>query len=1180
MGIMRNRRLILLPLLAAAVIYAEPKLDHGGKSLDFGKFQIPRKEQTAGGKNLIKNGNFDWENPLEITQIPGRNLNRKVGKYWHSTALIWSKDDKLRKKIYPEMRIKAEKDSAGRKNVFVIENRMEAGRYLDGNGNPMLAVYLFQNVPLTASDKPESYWFRMKAKGNFCNVRGNRLVMLICSFKNGTGKEAVSTGKSLHHRFGIAQGSWQDLSVKVTVPPGTKICTVRICLYGLGKFAFDDIRFEKAKETKSASVKIYPMYLFDNTAYLGTGQANVVKFGTVNRLWNETKDVKLHLILPDGVAAVSCSRRGKLSGRKSLGGGKTEYVFDIGADPISRDSYFKRSPNIILNVTAPASERDLEGICFLSRNGKKGEIEHFKMRIVPSFRSRQPKLFKTGICDLQNDLIFTENAAESYADFYLHAGMNVIHSEDKPGLGLQNLLHKKYGLDRCVTPAWAVNGYRFGFIKGFPNEIAFLDVEGKVVKYRGFPAVCPTAVYTEDPKFLGLMQPILDRELKRFELILPNWEPFVFDGRGCFCSRCRQEFIRYTKGKLKEQQIEESWPKKVAALYPEIWKKFRSIQHANVVRTMEKLVSETGKKMGKETHFVPEIEWATVTETGNSGPFAKQYDPLDYLNDLPWLAPWGPYLYTNTSKLYQYYPGLNIIQLFACEDMVKFINEHSRNGRKPKLIGMPGGGYGGAMSEPEALAMDTVSTFVAGFNGSIPWTFPFGCDYRWWRALARANDMIALNEDIVMNGSKVTGSVKIMPRTKLPSVLLPTHWGDSGSNFADRVPSVRGQSILQHRAFRKGKTTVVAVANFWAKGECFFTLAIDDLPSGKYAVTDQNGVFYGIFSNAELKKGILLQTGALRWNFFRFEKNGAVDKKLMTQQQMQKEMESVRKQVEAAAEKDDLYSRTIRAEETRLTQGNDLTQVKEIRVGGISLKAEGQFLRITAPDYTLLLSPDKGGRIAEYASRNEFLVKNGNGHLAQDGFWGPRAATMHADGIYKLISCKESNGGIEVCMEHRILPQENHLLAGLEIQKKYRFGKDGFQAETTVRNKSDADRVFRFRYHNLPEPLRNPHTVYLIGKQRFERTFNIKMYRFGAPDPDVESLAGNGRVEDAAPGMITLLSGENAPAWKMVFPPEKIQAAVFWDSLHGSSAEIIFRKTLLKPGESETFSMSWGKQQD
>ena len=126
----------LLPLLlTAAVSHAEPKLDRGGKSLDFGNFRIPRKEQAAEGDNLIKIGNFDQEDQLKIMPVPGLNLNCKIGKYWHSTALIWSPDEELRKKIYPEMRICVEKDSAGRKNVFAVNTR----RYNfpeTGNGAP------------------------------------------------------------------------------------------------------------------------------------------------------------------------------------------------------------------------------------------------------------------------------------------------------------------------------------------------------------------------------------------------------------------------------------------------------------------------------------------------------------------------------------------------------------------------------------------------------------------------------------------------------------------------------------------------------------------------------------------------------------------------------------------------------------------------------------------------------------------------------------------------------------------------------------------------------------------------------------------------------------------------------------------------------------------------------------
>ena len=1171
----------LLLVLAGPAVYAGPQLDRGGKSLDFENFPISRKAEKNDGENLIQNGTFDSEKPLFITEKDKSNRYHWIGKYWRSRAQIWTKDEDLKGKIFPHICISTKSESSERKNVLILENRSEIIPYLDSEGKPMLANSLIQKIPLEESEHPGSYLFSMKAKGNFGNVPGLRRVMLICNFRDGTEKNAKSTGKPFLHKFSVKQGQWQDLNAKVTVPPGTKICEISICLYGVGKFSFDDIRFEKTKETKTASVKIYPMHLFDNTAYLGNGQANVIKFGIANQLWDNTKQVKLHLILPDGIKAIACSQQGKLTKTGKADGGNTEYVFDIGSWPLSKNNYFANSPNIILDVTAPASDRVLEEICYLSRNGEKGDIEHFKMRIVPSFKSRTPKLFKSGMCDLNGDLYFYDKAAECYADFYLNAGMNILHGYD--GVNFRNVLwnelHDKNGMDRCSTVRWAANGCRFGYKGKIPDEIAFLDIGGKPFKDRiQYSYVCPTVVYKEDPKFLAVMQPILDRELKNLEMALPNWEPYGLDGRGCFCARCREEFIQYARGKLNEADIRANWPKKVAAVYPEIWKKFRSVQHAKVVRTMEKLVSEAGKKLGKETHFIPEITWDSITRVGNAGSSAKQYDPLDYLDDLPWLAPWGPYLYSDTKKPYQYYPGLNIIQLFALEEMKNFVTKHSKNGKGPKLIAMPGGGYGGAMSEPEALAMDTVSAFVAGFNGSIPWTFPFGCDYRWWRALAKANDMIAQNEDVVFNGSKVSSSVTIKPQTKLPRILIPGNWEECLLGFANTIPTLKGQSILQQRAFRKGDVTVVAVANFWAKGECFFSLAISDLPAGKYAVSDQYGISYGVFTDKELRKGILLQTGALRWKFFRFEKNGNLGKNLITQERMHKEMESVRKQLEAAADKDNAHSAAIEAEETRLTRKNSLSDIRSFRSGDVSLKAEGQFLRIGAPAYSLLLAPDEGGRILECVSGNDVLVKKGAGHIGQDGFWGPRAATMSLSDSYKLISCRPAKTGIEVELEYDI-QRKNRLLDGLKIRKTWRFEKEGFQVSAVVGNASGTDRAFHFRYHNAPEYLRNPNGIYQIGEQVFERTFNVNMYRFGKPDAEVESLLkGAGQVKDLPVGGITLRPDRKAAAWKMGFPLEKAQAAVFWDSLSGSSAEVIFRKTVLKPGESETFSMNWRKQ--
>ena len=1165
---MTIKHCLLVPLLlSAVVVHSAPELDHGGKSLDFGKFQIPKRDETGIiGKNLIVNGNFELENE--------KSAGRQIGKNWRTMPLIWSKNTELRKKILPLMSVAVENVSGEQKHVLVIDHKPDITSHLDNEGKPMLATYSTQNISLASVDKPVEYLFKMKVKGNYGSLSISRTVLLLCNFKDGSGKKAKNTGKSLLRRFSVVQGKWQDVSTKVTIPPGTRVCEITVSLYGVGKFMFDDISFAKAKEEKTAKVKIYPMYLFDNMAYLGQGQANVIKFGLANQRWKNTKNVKLHVILPDGIRAIASSYRGKLSESRKVDGGKTEYVFDIGADPIAKDNYFTRSPNVIVDVTAPASDRDMEGTCYLSCNGDKGEIEHFKMRIVPSFKSRSPKNFYSGMCDLNSDLFFYDGKAAAYADFYRNAGMNILHGYDRVNYKnvLWDELHGKYGLKRAATVRWAANGCRFGYKGGVPDEIAFLDIEGKPFKDRiQYSFVCPTVVYKKDPRFLAIMQPILARELKNLEMVLPNWEPYMLDGRGCFCSRCGEEFIQFTKSKLKEAEIRKNWPKKVAVIYPEIWKKFRSFQHGNVVRTMEKLVADTGRKMGKDIHFVPEIQYDTVTENGNAGSFAKEYDPVNYLSDLPWLAPWGPYLYTDTRNIYQYYPGKNIAQLFALENVTHFITKHCRNGNAPKLMSMPGGGWDGVMSEPEALAMDMVSAFVAGFDGATPWTFPFGCDYRWWRAMAKANDMIARNEDIVSKGSKVPGIVTLKPQTRLPRFQL--------SDVLNKLlPDLKGQSIVQHRAFRKGNITVVAVANFWAKGECYFTLAIRDLPAGNYVVTDQNDIFYGTFTHTELKKGILLQAGALRWMFFRFEKDGAAGKDLISQAQVRQNMEKFRKSLEDAARKDDAHSAAIEAEEARFNRKNSLSGIRDIRSGNVALKVEGQYLRISTPEYSLLLAPDEGGKILECVSGKDALVKKGAGHLGQDGFWGPRAATMSLTGSYRLTECRAVKDGIEVGLEYEIR-RENRFLDGLKVRKIYRFEKDGFLTAVTVKNGSDQERTFRFRFHNEPGYLRNPEGVYQIGQKTFERTFNVNMYRFGKPDVDVENLLrGTGTVKDLAPGVILLRPDRKSSAWKMDFSVEKAQAVVFWDTLKGSTAEVIFRKVTLKPGKSENFTVNWRKQ--
>ena len=145
------------------------------------------------------------------------------------------------------MLVSVEKNSAEQKNVIVIEHKADIIQHLDKTGKPMLATYCRQNVSWSGADKPAECMFKMKVKGNHGKLSISRSVMLICNFKDGTGKKAKNTGRTLLRRFSVAPGKWQDVNTKVIIPPGTRNCEISICLYGVGKFAFDDIRLEKVK---------------------------------------------------------------------------------------------------------------------------------------------------------------------------------------------------------------------------------------------------------------------------------------------------------------------------------------------------------------------------------------------------------------------------------------------------------------------------------------------------------------------------------------------------------------------------------------------------------------------------------------------------------------------------------------------------------------------------------------------------------------------------------------------------------------------------------------------------------------------------------------------------------------------------------------------------------------------
>ena len=177
----------------------------------------------------------------------------------------------------------------------------------------------------------------------------------------------------------------------------------------------------------------------------------------------------------------------------------------------------------------------------------------------------------------------------------------------------------------------------------------------------------PVAVYKQSPYYkkevLGMLKDILIKK-DQSDSIMPNWEPYMFDFKGCFCPRCKEEFIKYSG--LKKAEVDKVWPTKVIIKYKKQWIKFRSWQHGQMCAQLEKDISRIGKSVGKDSHFIPEIAWSQLIE--NSNPHFAQYNPKDYIDKLPVIEPWGPYIFYKFNEPYIYNPGIHLITFTAAKD--------------------------------------------------------------------------------------------------------------------------------------------------------------------------------------------------------------------------------------------------------------------------------------------------------------------------------------------------------------------------------------------------------------------------------------------------------------------------------------------------------------------------------
>lgn len=1162
--------LLFAARLTAGALFAA--LDPGGVSIDLSVFK-GTPEVSGAGENLVRCGDFE-DKAIDFT---------KVASPWRGGCHVWQKGLKNpahRKRIANAMRRAVVGSGVNGSRCVVLHTPDEAGREQDASGNPWMSSYISQEILLPDAAAPGKYTCSFMVRGRTRNAVGANSLNVFADFFD---KEAGVPGagtlrKGVNYRVTLP-GDWEQRSFSFAAPPRTRRISLRFALYGQGKIFLDDVQLLKTPVTGRADIYVSPLSYLDNTCCIGENQPGVISFVMRNEGRTKFRNLTLNLKIPPGFRFHSGNFDDSLVKCVKNPDGSTtaECVVQrfVSSMPAEGHRVWLR-PTAVLIPEVKASAKRHPLAYSLSDGAWHGEEKTIELKVIEAVRGKRPKYFITGI-QTAHEFSLPAEKLSVIREFLVRNGLNALHG----GSDALKKEVKKAGITRFSTRHTLSNGYRLGGNANRTEESYFRQADGKPFKLGMFKT-CPVEIYERGKFYRSEVYAMLEEMVLKNDTadhIMPNWELQGTKFKGCFCGRCREEFLRWMAGKARPEEIRAKWPKRITADYEQEWIRFRSHQHAKVCQTLEEDIRELGRKAGKESHFIPEIEYSQLLEGGLKT--FEQYSALDFLEKLPWLDPWGPYIFADFTEKYVYYPGIHLLSFVAGEENNAFVKRHVKDpARRPRLIAMPQGFQCGTwVTEPEAVAFDTLSYFVNTWAGSICYYFPQGYDQRYWNALARANEIIADHEETVLKGQP-TDSVRFTPVTPFPAPFLPVHHKGAG-NLKQYLPSLDARQIWQTRSFRKGNETVAALGNFWQKGELFALMQVRGLDKGGfYTVNSSEKYSLGAFSGAELEKGILVHAGALRWNFFRIVRGKAGEGKLVTQAAMKAEMGKRLPGIHKMAAWEKAYAEKMRSAAAADEPVNDFSSIRPLANGPVSINVvqikEKNLLRITFPAGTALLDPALGGAVSSLKIGEKELVREPG--FGTSGFWTPRKVAHNVVKGFKLIGVKKiGTDGIEAELRRTVSELEKAPLAGVRIVRRLLFTPGSLTIGSRLENTAASPRRFAFRFHMLTEHLAGPEGRAVFGGGGFDRGQGLRICRFGIPEKEIDTAWRAKLINVEGPAFTLRKPG--LPALTVTPGGAPVYGVIFWDTGTCSTVEPVFRTLTLAPGAAQDFTMNvqWQK---
>lgn len=1158
---------------------AEKRFEPGGVSVSLAEYTAP---QAAEGTKVLMTEDFEDIAGISLQRTNQESLTGHwFGNFWlHGTS-------------------QAEKSTVAHLFRTSIENgigvnQSAAGKIVTDTGveslNPERPETLYVSNRLSKTIKLPEYApgarlrAEFKARAVFPPSKPRRHFSVIMNFHPNLTNWQSS---KMEIRNMEVSGNWQNYQMECPIPPKTAQVALSMALYGCGEVVVDDIKVSLIPPPEKPGITIaeIPYDLTDKVYHVGENQPAMLTFGLHRPADVFPANPRLLLEVPEPFELAGNSRFFALLSSKKQAGA-TRYEFDFKAlmpalYPMPRYNNWRMVP-VMLTANAKAGEKQYPVYYSVAYDDYESPRKQIHLKIIEGTAAAQrPRIFKTGIVANSFEIGFDETGSGHYTDFYRHCGFNSLNANLNPVLAKKM---KEAQIERYSTEWYMSDAYRLGAAPKDENS-AFHTITGELMK----DMVCPVNVYKKGEYFQTEIVPLLKRKIVEQDLadhFLPNWEPYKFDFKGCFCPRCFDEFAAYAR--IHPDELKKVWPKTVTQVMRDKWIAFRSWQHGQLIGTLENTVNELGKTAGKESHFIPAVsEWCFKPARG----YGAQYAAKDYMEKLPWINPWGPYtVKRNISDPYIYFPARHLEMFFSAADIKKFVNENTSPEKRPQLIAYPHGFQSlDWLTEPEALAFETLSIFVNGWEGSFAYFFqPY--DHRYWNRMAEMNTRIAIHEPFIFNGKRMdSAKVEI-----LTPFIQPKHsksWIEF-MQLENYHPGISTASALQVLEWEKDSERLIAVGNFWERGEAFARLKVSGLPPAKrYLVQrrDRNDYFMldpsrSYLTGEELGNGLIVHIGALRWEFFTVSEFKEVPSAVPVKQEyvkslMEKRLPAIR---DAFAAEEKLLAQTDGNQAPEF----DFAAMPGLNEGDVKLtRIEEQGKRtihIETPVYSATVEPAVGGRIASLKINGEEIAGTTMPHaLALTGFYWPHSAICVIDTHFRISNVEARNGGIALSMERTLNAGSSPNLSGLRIRLVYHFFANHWTESMELFNPTERVMNFVPRRHYQFQYLgtRNGKTGSVqIGGQRFSRGLKTHMFVCATSNRD-------DRVEKSVKlDHYTLASGTQADL-QAPFIKSKLQgnfsddlyAFLFWDAPGQaySSFEPIYKTVTLPQNAKWETAVKW-----